>query len=174
MPLKQDPKQYFSHLHDVEVNQKYAKTLPYSFHLDLVANQASRFSHHIPSDYPYYSAVWAAIYGHDSIEDARLTYNDVKEMFGEIAANIIYLCTEDKGRNRSERKSERWYQELRTNDLAVFVKLCDIIANSLFSLSTGSSMFKKYKSEYIQKVKPHLYCEEYKDMFGFLDKIYEL
>lgn len=167
-------KQYFYNLHDVECNQKYNKTLSYSFHLEMVASQARLFEKLIPVDNPHHDNIWIGIYGHDSIEDARITYNDIKQLFGEQAAEIIYLCTEDKGRNRDERKSNVWYHQLKTNKDAVFVKLCDIIANVKFSLLTNSSMFNKYKQEYNQKVKQHLYCEEYKPMFDYLDKIFEL
>lgn len=103
-----------------------------------------------------------------------MTYDDIKQLFGELSAEIIFLCTEDKGRNRAERKSDVWYHAIKKNDLAVFVKLCDIIANVKYSLLTNSSMFKKYKAEYNQKVKPMLYTEQYKDMFNYLDKIFEI
>ena len=36
---------YFTHLHDVECNQKYNKTLPYSFHLEMVHLQGEKFFH---------------------------------------------------------------------------------------------------------------------------------
>jgi len=172
--MNNSAKNYFYNLHDVECNQKYNKTLPYSFHLEMVEKQAFLFKKYIPVDDPYFSAVWAGIYGHDSIEDARITYNDVKDRFGELAAEIIYLCTEDKGRTRSDRKTEKWYEELKTNEFAVFVKLCDIIANVKFSLLTNSSMFNKYKSEYQQKVKPMLFTVQYIDMFNYLDKLFEV
>ena len=168
-----EAKDYFYNLHDVECNQKYSDNLPYSFHLDLVAKQADLFKKYIPVDDPYYSAVWIGVYGHDSIEDARVSYNQIKDMFGELSAEIIYLCTEYKGRNRAERKPDLFYYELNENNLAVFVKLCDIIANTKFSLLTNSTMFGKYKSEYKNKVRPILYTEEYKDMFTYLDKLYE-
>lgn len=167
-------KEYFYNLHDVECNQNYDGKLPYSFHLEMVAKQAEKFEKYIPSDFPYYNYGWVGIYGHDSIEDCRLTYNDIKEKFGQEAGEIIYLCTQDKGRNRAERKSDVWYHNIKQNDLAVFVKLCDIIANVKYSLLTNSSMFKKYKAEYNQKVKPMLYTEQYKDMFDYLDKIFEI
>ena len=167
-------KEYFYNLHDVECNQKYDGKLPYSFHLEMVAKQAEKFEKYIPSDFPYYNYVWVGIYGHDSIENGRLTYNDIKEKFGQEAAEIIYLCTQDKGRNRAERKSDVWYHNIKQNDLAVFVKLCDIIANVKYSLLTNSSMFKKYKAEYNQKVKPMLYTEQYKDMLDYLYKIFEI
>jgi (p)ppGpp synthase/HD superfamily hydrolase len=169
-----EARDYFYHLHDVECNQKYSNNLPYSFHLDLVGKQADLFKKYIPFDDPYYSAVWIGVYGHDSIEDARVSYNQIKDMFGELSAEIIFLCTEYKGRSRAERKPDQFYIELKENDLAVFVKLCDIIANSKFSLLTNSTMFEKYKSEYKNKVRKYLFSENYRDMFVYLDKIYEI
>jgi (p)ppGpp synthase/HD superfamily hydrolase len=164
-------RRHFFDLHDNNCAQKYDKRLPYSFHLEMVAKQAKKFEKFIPSDNPYYLSVWVGIYGHDAIEDARVTYNDIRNLFGGIAAEIIYLCTEDKGRNRSERKSDAWYEELKTNDLAVFVKLCDIIANIKYSLLTNSSMFGKYRDEYYSKVRPHLYTNEYSEIFDYIDSI---
>lgn len=174
--MKYDLKQYFYNLHDIEVNQKYGGSLnlPYSFHLEMVAKQAILFEKYIPSDSPYNEAVWIGIYGHDSIEDARLSYNDIKERFGELSADIIYLCTEHKGKNRDQRKPISFYTELAKNNLAVFVKLCDIIANTKFSLLTNSSMFYKYRQEYDLKVKKYLYTDEYKDMFKYLDELYSI
>lgn len=170
-----EAKSYFTNLHDVECNQKYNKNLPYSFHLEMVAKQADKYNHHIPSDNPYQNAVWVGIWGHDSIEDARLTYNDVKKKFGEIAADIVYLCTEFKGKTRAERKPTDFYLQLRENDLATFVKLCDIMANTKFSLLTNSSMFNRYKAEYFEKVKPLLYMNnQYEDIWLELDKLYNI
>jgi (p)ppGpp synthase/HD superfamily hydrolase len=175
-----EAKQYFYKLHDVSCNQKYNGTLPYSFHLEMVLSQAQKFSDLVKNRYDKRGEleVWDIIkiscLGHDSIEDARLTYNDIKEKFGVEVAEIVYLCTENKGRTRAERKDAQWYCELKSNELAVFVKLCDIIANVKFSLLTNSSMFKKYKSEYVEKVKPHLYSDQYRDMFAYLDKIFEI
>lgn len=90
--MNYDAKRWFCDLHDNQCNQKYNKTLPYSFHLEMVAAQAQKFEKYIPVDNPYHDAVWVGIWGHDSIEDARLTYNDIKDLWGEHAAEIIYLC----------------------------------------------------------------------------------
>lgn len=166
---------FFYKLHDVDCNQKYGDGLPYSFHLKAVVSIAKKFIHLI--DDADKCDVIIACLGHDSIEDARLTYNDIKNRFGEKVADIIYLCTEDKGRNRDERKSESWYNELRNNNLAVFVKLCDIIANSTYSYLTNSSMLNKYESEYHQKVTKYLYegiDDLYEPMFNELETIYDL
>lgn len=172
-----DAKRWFCDLHDNQCNQKYNKTLPYSFHLEMVAAQAKKFEKYIPADNPYYAAVWAGVWGHDSIEDARLTYNDIKDIWGEYAAEIIYLCTEWKGRNRAERKPKEFYLELMTNEDAVFVKLCDIIANMKFSLLTNSTMFQKYVKEWTEKIEPIFSTEMrpvFPDMFSYIDEICKL
>lgn len=167
-----DARDYFFRLHDVEVNQKYNKTLPYSFHLQMVACQAEKFARLIPEGQT--NIAWIGIYGHDSIEDARMTFSSLEKLFGPQAAEVIFLCTEDRGRNRAERKSDGWYAALSMNPTAVFVKLCDLIANVKFSLLTNSSMLETYKKEYFQKVRPFLYCDQYAEMFDYLDKLFAL
>lgn len=94
-------------------------------------------------------------------------------MCGKEVADMVYCCTEDKGKDRSERHSEKFYTELSANKWAVFVKLCDIIANVKFSLLTNSSMYSKYKFEFI-KTKKYLYREEFKKMFDYLEKLLEI
>lgn len=167
-----DIKEYAFKLHDIDCNQKYDKTSPYSFHLQQVFNQGMKFKHLV--DGGNQTTVLAGCYLHDSIEDARVTYNDLKLRFSVDLAEIVYLCTENKGRNRSDRKNDVFYNELKTNKLAIFVKLCDLIANVKYSFLTNSTMFNKYKTEYNQKVKPMLYLEEFKPIFDYLDKIFEI
>lgn len=194
---------YFRNLHDVECNQKYAKVYPYSLHLKAVAAQATLFKHHIPVDEPYYTGTWIALYGHDSIEDARLTYNDIVNLNVRLglqhiggltltqandafkyAAELIYMCTEIRGKNRAERHGEEYLRTLLTSpysDGAVFVKLCDIIANVKFSLLMNSSMYTKYqqewppfKEELKNRFKAINYCELYPDMIILLDNLLKL
>jgi len=76
-------------------------------------------------------------YYHDSIEDARLTYNDVmkvaRNMMTEeqalMATEIVYALTNEKGRTRAERAGEKYYQGIREmnvlvrNTIRVFVRL---------------------------------------------------
>lgn len=169
-------KEYFINLHDAECNQKYAtyltNPLNYSFHLEMVVKQAQKFNLLIQNDDDFTNIVWGC-WGHDAIEDARQTYNDVKDVVGYDVAEIIYLCTESKGRTRSERHSDEFYAELSTNRLAIFVKLCDIIANVKFGLLTNSTMYLKYQNEY-SKTKSFLYRDEFKDMFDYLEELLKI
>lgn len=183
--------------HDVVCNQKYNKTLPYSFHLEMVYKQFEKFSHIFKDDFipknPNNRNTYDidvniiladACYGHDLIEDARMTFNDIKQMdvydnfnANEILANIIYCCTDEKGKDRAERHNDKFYNELKGNKYAVFVKLCDMIANVTFSLLLNSSMYRKYQKEF-----PHFYkmvndgseLEELDPMFEYLETLLEV
>lgn len=150
--------------HDVVCNQKYGDNLLYSFHLKAVVAQVNKYKlclnqsdlNWVEQEWRYQKAIRGAA-GHDLIEDARLTYNDVKQRWGVEVADIIYACTECRGHNRDERHSKEYFNTLKENRLAVFVKLCDIMANVIFSMLTNSSMYEKYQKEY-----PRLALELYK------------
>ena len=182
--------QEFYNRGDVYCNQKYGETLPYSFHLkcveaqghnffnlirnSIISNEDNRFSESV-----YLREVLAlALTAHDALEDFRMSYNDVKELCsqlgnttaGEMIADIVYYVTDEKGKNRKERKSDKYYKELSENKLAVFVKLADISANTLFSKLTGSSMYRKYKSEF-SYFKERCYVEEYKEFFDYVQSL---
>lgn len=165
--------------HDVEVNQKYGKDLPYSSHLHFVEQQGLKFIHLLP-DAESKELVLCALIGHDLIEDARLTYNDVKDAvryqigatpsYSEAVADIIYCVTDEKGKNRKERKSDKFYIELKANELAVFVKLCDMAANILYGKLTGSKMYDMYKRDF-PAIKDRLYIPEYDELFTYIENL---
>ena len=121
---------------------------PYSYHLEMVADElkwAIENAAWFPED--KMETILLAAYGHDLIEDTRVTYNDVKDILGEETADIIYAVTNEKGKTRSERANDKYYEGIRANPLAVIVKLADRVANVTYSKNVGSSMFNKYKKE---------------------------
>lgn len=139
----------------------YDTYLPYEFHLRMVHNVGQQFKHLLSGE--EYStgdiianpmmqvstrhACMLACWGHDLIEDTRVSYNDVKDHLGQEAADIIYALTNEKGKNRKERANDKYYEGIRNTKGAVFVKLCDRIANVQYSKMTGSRMFEMYKKE---------------------------
>jgi len=167
--------------HDINCNQRYGKH-PYSYHLGMVADNVTRFKHLLPSEDDYIVAYCGA-WGHDLIEDARVTYNDIRnqvkikgkngEPLNEKIADVIYACTEEKGRNRAERLSVKFYNDLKENKIGWFVKLCDVLANVTNSKKTGHGMLKKYKKEY-PKLKSILYIKEYDELFVELETLLEI
>ena len=142
------------------VNQFYGDDLPYGFHLDMVTEGVISYGHLVCAREEDMIPLFFGSYYHDSIEDARLTYNDVirtarkwmTEEQAHMAAEIVYALTNDKGRNRAERAGEKYYLGIRSTPYAPFVKLCDRLANVTYSCSVdnggnGSRMREVYKSE---------------------------
>ena len=158
--------------HDLHqsVNQTYGKDLPYGYHLDMVVQGIRDFGHLVCAREQDVLPLFFGGYYHDSIEDARLTYNDVKKVARSflteeqavMATEIAYALTNDKGRTRAERAGEKYYQGIRETPYAPFVKLCDRLANITFSCSADNSdsrrMKEVYKGEmphFLPAINPH-------------------
>jgi len=126
-------------------NHMYDNYIPYKFHLQMVVEAFKKFKYLMPV------TVWEdlelACWAHDTIEDTRVSYNDVKEVLGERVADIVYALSNEKGRNRKERANKKYYEGIVNTSGATFVKLCDRIANVQYSIVTGSRMFEMYKKE---------------------------
>jgi len=101
--------------------QYYDDIFPYEKHLDDVVEVLK--SHNIVSP-----SLLKAAYLHDVIEDCNVSYNDIKDYFGEDVAEIVYCVTDELGRNRKERKAKT-LPKIASNADAVIVKLADRIAN---------------------------------------------
>jgi (p)ppGpp synthase/HD superfamily hydrolase len=151
--------------HD-NTNHMYDKYIPYSFHLRMVDRVAQQFEHLLDDTKDMQTgksreildgsrigfvslrmACRKAGWGHDTIEDTRTSYNDVVNHLGKDAADIVYAVTNEKGKNRAERANDKYYAGIVATPGAVFVKLCDRIANVQYGKMTGSSMYDKYKKE---------------------------
>lgn len=173
----------------VSTNHYYDKYLPYEFHLRMV-NQVKEDWKHLLPDNLYQSlitstylpcpiidithdVVTVACWGHDLIEDTRTNYNEILHELGEFAANIVYALTNEKGKNREERGNKKYYDGIVAIEAAVFVKLCDRIANVQYSKMTKSSMFKKYVKENDKFLEYMGYNDNhiFKDMFDYLKEL---
>ena len=80
------------------VNQTYGDQLPYSFHLDMVVKTIRDYGYLVCASPIDVVPLFFGGYYHDSIEDARLTYNDVlntaRQLMTEeqalLATEIVY------------------------------------------------------------------------------------
>jgi (p)ppGpp synthase/HD superfamily hydrolase len=138
------------------VNQSYGDGLPYGYHLDMVAEEAREFGYLVCEKESDVVPMMFGAYYHDSIEDARLTYNDVMKIARNwmddeqalMAAEIVFALTNDKGRTRKERAGEKYYQGIRTTPYAPFVKLADRLANTTYSFTHSNGANLHMKSVY--------------------------
>ena len=176
-----------------ETNHYYDKYLPYSFHLRMVDTVGQEYKHLLDDKYDYFegkeeahmrrgdnfislrTACLRAVYGHDLIEDCRVSYNDCKSVLGQAAADIIYAVTNEKGKTRSERANDKYYEGIVATPGAVFVKLCDRIANVQYGILTKSRMTEMYKKENANFISKLGYTPEHElaPMFEALIKLFE-
>lgn len=155
-------------LHE-SVNQTYGDNLPYGFHLDMVAEGVRLYGYLVCAQEADVVPLFFGAYFHDSIEDARLSYNDVMRQARQLmteeqalmGVEIVYALTNDKGRTRAERAGEKYYKGIRETPYAPFVKLCDRLANVAYSCSDelggNNRMREVYKGEmghFLQSINP--------------------
>lgn len=151
-----------AHTLHASVNQTYDKVHPYGFHLDMVADSVYKFGHGVCAGEGDVVPMFFGAYYHDSMEDARLTYNDVmriarKWMSDEralTATEIVYALTNDKGRTRAERAGEKYYRGIRETAYAPFVKLADRLANVTYSFACGNGAHAHMRQVYLSEL-PH-------------------
>lgn len=144
------------------VNQTYDGDKPYGVHLDMVAASVFEYGYLVCDDERDLLPLFFGAYFHDSIEDARLTYNDVKRIASRwmdekrvpMAAEIVFALTNDKGRTRAERAGERYYQGIRETPYAPFVKLADRRANFTYSCRGEGAANEHMRKVYLQEL-PH-------------------
>ena len=148
-----------AHALHAQVGQTYGNQLPYGYHLDRVADGVRRYGHAVCGSEEDIVPLFFGAYFHDSIEDARLTYNDVMKLAKRwmdnqqalAATEMVYALTNEKGRTRAERANEKYYQGIRKTPFAPFLKLADRLANITYSCSgsdgNGSRMKQVYRAE---------------------------
>lgn len=173
-------------------NHYYDRYLPYEFHLRMTVEAYKDFKHLLPKNMltreescyhnsfetidETQSAIEYACWGHDLIEDCRVSYNDVKNKLGYNAAEIIYAVSNEKGKTRSDRANTKYYQGIRETPGAVFVKLCDRIANVQYSKMTKSRMFKMYKKEnenFERMLGRHTDYQHLEPMFAYIENLFK-
>lgn len=169
-----------------DVNQTYGGYLPYEFHLRLTASYAAAYLHLLPIGEDEITTIFAAAYFHDTLEDARLTYNDLTKLLTRLneqyalgvnvadAVEAVYALTNDKGRTRAERAGEAYYAGIRSTRYAPFLKMCDRLANIRYSTlyAVPQRMAGVYAQEmphFLQSIGPvpHEMVEKAESMLNF-------
>lgn len=91
----------------------------------------------------YLSVLVAAAWLHDVCEDQGVKRKEIEEQFGPAVAELVWRVTNEEGANRKIRHALT-YPKIREMKLAVFLKLCDRIAN----VRQGGPLLTMYQKEY--------------------------
>jgi (p)ppGpp synthase/HD superfamily hydrolase len=147
-------------------NQKYGN-LPYMHHLVCTSSIACKFG--------YDDTIQAACLLHDILEETKKSYTDLKLVFDEEIAEIVYCVTDELGRNRNERKAKT-YPKTLANPKAIIVKLCDRSANIENAVITNNTkkifLYKREHGDFVT----NLYIENtcillWNDYFKLIHKL---
>lgn len=121
-------------------------------------------------------ALLAAAWLHDIVEDTDTTLAEVQARFGDEVAALVDAVTDSaEGKNRRERKANT-YAKTAANRDAVYLKLCDRIANVRASVENrrrgqGKDLLKMYRREHPSFRSTLHEPGEYDDMWGELDTL---
>lgn len=119
--------------------QLYGGSLPYTHHLAAVEAQVVKWN-------PYPALVnelRACAWLHDTLEDCGVKLKEIEELFGHTIGRIVWLVTDAPGDSRQIRHALT-YPQMRKEPDALFIKLCDRIAN----VEQGGSLVQMYAQEY--------------------------
>jgi len=79
---------------------------------------------------------------HDMLEDTTYTYDQMRRDFGIRIADIVLACTDDDTLpTRKEKKADVYRRLVRVGPAAIYVKLCDRLAN--VSAGGKNDMYRK-------------------------------
>jgi len=118
----------------------------YIYHLDMVVDGIMKYDTVFLMHKDYRVAVIGGYY-HDTIEDAGLSFNDIKEASSKRIARVVLAVTDVHEENRLLRHLYTMGKTVK-DYIAIIVKMCDMRANGSYSKEHGGSMYKKYVAEY--------------------------
>lgn len=161
----QDVKDLAKYLHRKQNYDQY----PYEFHLSSTELVARWFAMKNPERFENWDYIFQACWLHDCLEDTSTTKDSLMEMgVDKEVIDIIWAVTDGKGRNRVERK-KAVYDKCNNFPEAIFVKLCDRIANVEHSYKSNSALRFMYRTEQ-STLKEH-FADYFPEMISYLDII---
>lgn len=154
----------------VYFRSRYGK-FPYSVHLRLVHSVINDYRDLCPVDF---IIIVAAGYCHDLMEIGIGYHEILKFTKSKEVAELAFALFNSKGRNRKEKNDAAYYKGIRDTPGAIFLKLCDRIANSRHAYATDQldklEMYRKENDEFYRE----LYTPELNKMFEELKTLLNL
>lgn len=129
--------------HAAHGDQSYGKD-PYTKHLADVASVVEEFAFgkNVPP------SLRVAAWLHDTVEDTDATIEDVRTEFGEEVASLVAAVSHGEGHpTRHERRLATYPRVRSAGTWAVYLKLCDRIANVRAAKKTAPDIYKRYQED---------------------------
>lgn len=147
-------------------NQKYGK-LPYIYHIMKVKGVCDKYINEFDWSEEDKEIIQIAVLCHDLIEDTDTPFEELKLLFNEDVAQIVFNVS-GFGNNRKERNKDA-YEKIKNDPRSVFVKLCDRISNVEESI-TYPEKLDMYRKEY-DTFKTYVYNGLFQIMWEHLDNL---
>ena len=119
--------------------QKYGN-YPYSVHLLETYKIAELFN--------LSEEIKIACFLHDTLEDTKTKYSELKDIFGKNVAELVYAVTDELGRDRTEKKKKTYVKITKAGIPSAILKLCDRVANMQNAIYHNNPIIKKYQKEH--------------------------
>ena len=159
--------------HDCPSESQRYGSKPYSVHLQMVVDVAQKYLHLL--DESVREDVITACWCHDCVEDTELSPNDLKKLFNERVADIVYRVSNERGLSRREILFKT-LPKIWENPLAIYVKLSDRISNGTNSKNGQSDKSKHMYAVYTEQYPIFRYALKkdglYSEMWTELDSIF--
>lgn len=94
------------------------------------------------------SAMRAAAWLHDIVEDTPTTIDEIRSRFGDEVANLVWAVTSASGKNRKERNAATYPKTRAAGRDAVALKLLDRLVNVEACWETRDAKLFMYHREY--------------------------
>jgi (p)ppGpp synthase/HD superfamily hydrolase len=161
-------KEFSYNKHNVPQECKRYGNAPYTVHIESVVEFVNKYKYYLKEC--DISDVLCAAYLHDTIEDTPVTPKIIRNTFNDRIAKIVSAVTNERGDDRKE-MNFKTYPRIWTDDLAIFVKLCDRLSNTNNSKNSGHKMYIVYQEEYPVFRYALKVRELYPDMWAELDEL---
>ena len=128
-----------------DANCKYGDK-EYIYHIDMVSNAIEEYQDVFINQNDYINTYIASFF-HDSMEDAKQTYNNILAVSNKDVADIVLRVTDVPAENRLMKHLLTMGKTVEDHR-SIILKMADIWANATFSKTSGGSMYAKYVQEY--------------------------
>jgi (p)ppGpp synthase/HD superfamily hydrolase len=159
---------YFSLMEHNGANNYYY-SVPYETHLTMVTDYAYKYLYLLDSR--HHDNVLAACWCHDLLGSTRVKYSDIERLLNFETAEIVRCVTSDpRGRTRKERLNNGILKEIQSSKEATFVKVCERIANTVYTRVKKKEVYDVFRNEYFDFAEA-LFRHDLSSLFKELEKI---